>query len=198
MTRRWPIPRLAFSRRSGDGRSRIDRTAEERFRTLIAPHLDAAWTYARYLAREDHVAEDVVQEAFLRAFRAGASIQGDGRAWLMTIVRNCWHDWVRTHRPAEELTELEEPIEEETPLSLLERQSDATHVRAVLAMLPEPFRETLVLRELEELSYREIAAITGAPIGTVMSRLARGRDMLAHLMLGDDLDEPGPGRRTMP
>lgn len=186
MIRRWTIPRLVFSRRgrpaAGDGS-----TADERFHALVLPHLESAWNYARYLSRDAATAEDVVQEAFLRAFQARAECRGDGRAWLMAIVRNCWHDWLRVHRPERNGSERAhaEPVEEETPHSVLERSSDADYLRSVLSALPEPFRETLVLRELEELSYREIAAIAGVPIGTVMSRLARGRDMLATLLLGD-------------
>jgi RNA polymerase sigma-70 factor (ECF subfamily) len=161
--------------------------ADDRFQVLIMPHLNAAWNYARYLTRDTDVAEDVVQEAFLRAYRARASCQGDGKAWLMAILRNCWHDWLRTSRRPEDSANPGETVEEETPYSLLERRSDAQHLRSVLANLPEPFRETLVLRELEELSYRAIGEITGVPIGTVMSRLARGRDMLATLMVdGND------------
>lgn len=187
MTRRWQFPRIAFSRHRGGSGARAQATGNDSFRTLILPHLDAAWTYARYLTRDADVAEDVVQEAFLRAFRAQDACRGDGKAWLMTIVRNCWHDWLREHRPREQFpVEAGESVEEETPYTLLERSSEKGHLRAMLDTLPEPFRETLVLRELEELPYRDIAQVTGVPIGTVMSRLARGREMLATLMIGAD------------
>ncbi|EGD57776.1 ECF subfamily RNA polymerase sigma-24 factor [Novosphingobium nitrogenifigens DSM 19370] len=186
MTRRWPIPRLAFSRRR-PAREEAGHD-EDRVHRLILPHLDAAWTYARYLTRDAALAEDIVQDAFLRAFRAQASCHGDGKAWLMAIVRNCWHDWLRAHRRVETAAILTDPVDENTPESLLERQGETDRLRAVLGDLPEPFRETLVLRELEEMSYREIAEVTGAPIGTVMSRLARGREMLAKLML--ESEEP--------
>lgn len=186
MTRRWPFPRLAFARRSARDAARMDDGADAQFRRLILPHLDAAWTYARYLTRDDHVAEDIVQDAFLRAFRGSASCKGDGKAWLMTIVRNCWHDWLRANRSEVPAVSDAGLVDADTPDVVLERSSDAAHLRLVLAMLPEPFRETLVLRELEELSYREIGAVTGVPIGTVMSRLARGREMLATLILDSE------------
>jgi RNA polymerase sigma-70 factor (ECF subfamily) len=188
MTRRWPFPRLAFARSRADGLARAEGPGDERFHSLILPHLDAAWTYARYLTRDPTVAEDVVQEAFLRAWRAQAGCKGDGRAWLMAIVRNCWHDWLhdRGTQTAASADLFAESVAEDTPHSLLERQSDAVHLHAMLTNLPEPFREALVLRELEDLSYRDIAEVTGAPIGTVMSRLARGREMLATLVLTED------------
>lgn len=182
MTRRLPIPRLVFARRRAQGEARAEQTADARFHRLVLPHLDSAWTYARYLAREDHTAEDVVQEAFLRAFRSSHTCQGDGKSWLMAIVRNCWHDWLRANRQNPEAVVEDDPREEETPHVQAERQNELRHLRAMLAALPEPFREALVLRELEEFSYREISAVTGAPMGTVMSRLARGREMLATLM----------------
>ncbi len=186
MSRRWPMPRLAFSRSSGTAGLRGDDGRSQRFNSLILPHLDAAWNYARYLTRDADQAEDVVQEAFLRAFRAQDSCRGDGKAWLLTIVRNCWHDALKGNRLPTAVTDAwPEPVDDDTPHSLIERQQAAIGLRQVLERLPEPFRETLVLRELEELGYRDIAKVTGVPIGTVMSRLARGRDMLAKLVLGD-------------
>ncbi|HEY6870096.1 MAG TPA: sigma-70 family RNA polymerase sigma factor [Novosphingobium sp.] len=190
MTRRWPFPRLAFSRRTAKVGARPGGSDVELVHSLVLPHLDAAWTYARYLAREDHVAEDIVQEAFLRAIRAAASCRGNGKSWLMAIVRNCWHDWLKANRPAGEVV-ADEPVDDHTPEVLLQQASEVSRLHDVLAMLPEPFRETLVLRELEEMSYREIGAVTGVPLGTVMSRLARGREMLARLLL----DPHSPGIR---
>lgn len=190
MSRRWPMPRLAFSRSSGTAGPRGDDGRSLRFSSLILPHLDAAWKYARYLTRDADQAEDVVQEAFLRAFKAQDSCRGDGKAWLLTIVRNCWHDGLKVHRqPAAAADAWPEPVDDDTPHSLLERQQATVGLRQVLKRLPEPFRETLVLRELEDLGYRDIANVTGVPIGTVMSRLARGREMLAKLVLGDGDDE---------
>lgn len=191
MTRRWPIPRLASARRRADDGAGA--AQQEAFRRLVLPHLDAAWNYARYLARDADLAEDIVQDAFLKAFRAQSTCRGDGKAWLMTIVRHCWHDWLRVHQPHMiSAVEMQEPVEADTPHSLLERADDAVHVRKMLEALPEPFREALILRELEEMPYRDIAAVTGAPVGTVMSRLARAREMLAKLVLIDDAtDETG-------
>jgi RNA polymerase sigma factor (sigma-70 family) len=175
------FPRLAFSRsaRPPDG--------AERYRTAILPHLDGAYGYARYLARDAAAAEDIVQEAFLRAYRAIGNCRGNEKAWLFAIVRNCWHDWAAAngrYLPVED--GLDEQADAETPLTQLERASDVAQVRASIAALPEPFREALVLRELEEMAYRDIAEMTGVPIGTVMSRLARGRRMLAAALLGED------------
>lgn len=187
MTRRWPIARLAFTRSHRSPERGSDDRGNQRFNTLILPHLDAAWTYARYLARDADLAEEVVQEAFLCAVRAQDGCRGDGKAWLLTIVRNCWHDWLKAHRPHDGAAASPEMADENTPHSLLERQQEALNLREMLERLPEPFRETLVLRELEEMTYRQIAEVTGVPIGTVMSRLARGREMLATLVLGGSM-----------
>jgi len=197
MTRRWPIPRLAFAARRAGGAPAPDPQGE-RFRSLVLAHLDDVWTYARYLTRDDGIAEDVVQEAFLRAWRGQAGCRGDGRAWLMAILRHCWHDWLaaRGRAMTSDVSVPAEPVEEHTPHSLLEAKRAAVELHAVLESLPEPFREALVLREIEELSYRDIAEVTGAPIGTVMSRLARGRAMLAALLLDDDEDGRAAKART--
>ncbi len=170
---------------------------ESRFRELMLPHLDAAYNLARYLANDATIAEDVVQEAFLRAFRAFDSYRGGPpRAWLFAILRNCWRDRV-TERSRRERVIVSDaslsdaqaeavaaiPADADTPEESLARSREIDTVRGVIAGLPEPFRETLVLREMEEMSYREIATMTGVPIGTVMSRLARAREMLAKLLL---------------
>jgi RNA polymerase sigma factor (sigma-70 family) len=168
-----------------------------RFRELMLPHLDAAYNFARYLTGDATAAEDVTQEAFLRAFKAFDTYRtGAPRAWLFAIVRNCWRDrvgeQVRRDRVVMSEVALSEAQaaavaavadERDTPESGLARAREIDTVRGVIATLPEPFRETIVLREMEELSYREIAALTGVPIGTVMSRLARAREMLARLLL---------------
>ena len=151
------------------------------------PHLDAAYSYARYLARDGSVAEDVVQEAFLRSYKSFATCRGNEKAWLMAIVRNCWHDWVRANRRyvadnAKAEADQTSP-EQDGPEAIVSDAEQASLLRDTLAHLPEPMREALVLRELEELSYREIAQLTGAPLGTVMSRLSRGREMLAKRLL---------------
>lgn len=165
------------------------------FRAIVLPHLDSAYNLARYLSRNPTVAEDLVQDALLRAYRSFASYRGgDGRAWLLAIVRNGFFSWreaqaARPTVPLECAAGLEEaapgaaspavPAVEETPETHLLRSADVAEVRAHIEALPEPFRETLVLRELEDLSYKEIAQITAVPIGTVMSRLARARRLLA-------------------
>jgi RNA polymerase sigma-70 factor (ECF subfamily) len=145
----------------------------------VLPHLDGAYSFARFLTRDASMAEDVVQEAFLRAFRGFGGFRGeDARAWLFAIVRNCVFSSGRGPRTTD--IESEQLADEaDTPEDALVRASEIQAVRGAIAALPEPFRETLVLRELEELSYRDVAAVTGAPIGTVMSRLARARRMLA-------------------
>lgn len=155
----------------------------ERFRRLVLPHMDSAYNFARYLCRDPSQAEDLVQDAFLRAFRGFRGFRGgDPRAWLFAIVRSSHLTWVRSQggqRVQPVPADIEQaPTEDDTPEAALMRQGEVDMVRGAIAALPEPFRETLVLRELEELSYREIAEVTSAPIGTVMSRLARARQML--------------------
>jgi RNA polymerase sigma factor (sigma-70 family) len=172
------------------GRSERSRAAApdlaRRFRERMLPHLEAAHNLARFLSRDADGAEDIVQEAFLRAFRSYAGYRGDGdRAWLLAIVRNCHLDWrARTARAGrtepltgedgeEERADL--PAVEETPETSLARREEAAQVRRLVEAMPEAYREVLVLREIEDLSYREIADVTGMPLGTVMSRLARAR-----------------------
>ncbi len=167
------------------------------FRELVLPHLDAAYNLARYLVADPIAAEDVVQEAFLRAFRAFEGYQGGSpRAWLFAIVRNCWRDRIAAEHArgrvliseaglsdAQSAAVENHPDDGDTPETSLLRQREIEAVRAVIASIPEPFREALVLREMEMMSYREIATITEVPIGTVMSRLARAREMLGKLLL---------------
>lgn len=146
------------------------------------PHLDAAYNLARWLAGNDHDAADITQEACLRAFRfVGNCRNGDGRAWLLTIVRNTAYSWLKKNRSAavvamdnDELAE----IEDQSAAADLFRGVDTDAMRAALETLPLEFRETLVLREIEGLSYKEIADVASVPIGTVMSRLARARRQL--------------------
>jgi RNA polymerase sigma factor (sigma-70 family) len=154
------------------------------FELAIMPHLDAAYNLARWLTRNDHDAEDIAQEAYLRAFRFfGGFRGGDSRAWLLRIVRNTCYTWFRQNRAQELSTEFDE--ESHTPEAqapdaeaLLLRGADAQLLRRALEDLPVEFREALVLRELEGLSYKEIAAVTEVSMGTVMSRLSRARDRL--------------------
>jgi len=160
-----------------------------RFRELIAPHIDAAYSLARYLARDAAAAEDIAQEALLKAYRGIESLRGgEVKPWLMAIVRNAYFDWRRRDNgrtvtgPAAEIAMAETPAEETSAEDALIRQGDVAALRRAIETLPEPFREALVLRDLEELSYREIAEITTVPMGTVMSRLARARRMLGERM----------------
>lgn len=166
------------------------------FNQLILPHLDGAYNLARYLTRDPVLSEDVVQDALLRAFRAFGQFRGESpRAWLFAIVRNCCRS-AQTPAGAVSLVVHESSLGEEAAAQLKEqpdpgpspedevlRKSEVSQVRAAIEAIPEPFREAIVLRELEDLSYAEIAEVTGVPIGTVMSRLARGRAMLAKELL---------------
>jgi RNA polymerase sigma factor (sigma-70 family) len=178
-------PRLAFSAKRGRTAPAAQSDHAERFREVMLPHMDAAYNFARYLARDPVAAEDIVQDAFLRAFRAIDSWRGEAaKAWLLAIVRNAFVDWVKANRRELVTAEIEDlNIDPDTPESLLLQARDVAMLRTTVERLPEPFREALVLRELEELSYKEIALITAVPIGTVMSRLARARQMLSVLLL---------------
>jgi RNA polymerase sigma-70 factor (ECF subfamily) len=157
-----------------DGRRR-------RFEAAILPHLDAAYNLARWLTRDDGDAEDVVQTACLRALRFFDGFQGgNARSWLLAIVRNSFYTWLGQHREQEQDASFDEEVHvvEQAggdPEAELLRQADAELLRQALAALPLAFREVMVLREVEGLAYKEIAAIAGIPIGTVMSRLARAR-----------------------
>jgi len=156
----------------------------DRFNECVLPYLDAAHNLARYLLRDGHDAEDAVQDAFLRAIRHFDGFRGvDGRAWLLSIVRNTCFTRLRGRRSSGENVEFDEEIHTvgETasgPEEELARKSATQSVREGLDRLTVEFREVLVLRELEGLSYKEIAQVAGVPIGTVMSRLARGRKQL--------------------
>lgn len=150
------------------------------------PHLDAAYNLARWLCRSPAEADDIVQEAMLRAFRAFDGFRGgEVKPWLLAIVRNCWLTTLgdrrrRAHVPFPEGDEGELPsqAENENPEAFSIRSDQVRKLDLLIAQLPAEFRETLVLREMEDMSYREIATVTGVPIGTVMSRLARARTAL--------------------
>lgn len=158
----------------------------ERFEAVALPHLDAAYTLARYLMRDDAAAEDVVQEAFLRALKYFDRYRGgDARSWILAIVRNTSHTWRKRHgRPVVEFDERvhSESVESHTPEAVLLRAADREMVRRALDRLPLELREVIVLREIQGLSYKEIAAVAGTPIGTVMSRLSRARARLEQLL----------------
>jgi RNA polymerase sigma-70 factor, ECF subfamily len=152
-----------------------------RFEAAVLPHLDAAYNLARWLTRDDGDAEDVVQTACLRALRFFDGFAGgNARGWLLAIVRNAFYSWLGQHREQEQAAVFDEEVHsgERTgadPEAELLRHADAELLRQGFAALPLPFREVIVLREIEGLSYKEIAGIAAIPIGTVMSRLARAR-----------------------
>lgn len=146
----------------------------------LLQHLDSAYNLARWLVRNDADAEDIVQEAYLRAFQYAASRRGNARAWLLTIVRNTSYTWLKKKRACESHTEFDEDLHSggaaiANPEERLMQIADAHRVGEVLGALPVRFREALVLRELEGLSYNEIAQVMGVPRGTVMSMLSRAR-----------------------
>jgi RNA polymerase sigma factor (sigma-70 family) len=154
------------------------------FEETVLPHLDAAFNYARWLTRNDSEAEDVVQDACVRAMRFFSSLRDDdARAWLFAIVRNTWYSQVSRRPSGRKAASLdsardERPDDALDPEERLLQQHTVTRVRAALEQLPVDFREVIVLREIEGLSYKEIAAVVRVPIGTVMSRLARARERL--------------------
>ncbi len=164
-----------------------------RFGEMALPHLNAAYNLARWLTHSDQDAQDIVQEAYLRAFKFFDGFHGeDARAWLLAIVRNTTYTWLQQNRnhvhnaffdeefhdlnEADSATLCDQP--DNNPAAILARNDDKRLLDRALAQLPVEFREVLVLRELEDLSYKEISRIAGIPIGTVMSRLARGRRLL--------------------
>jgi RNA polymerase sigma factor (sigma-70 family) len=164
-----------------------------RFARLVVPHLTDAYALARWITGSRADAEDVVQEASLRAFRAIRNADTNPRSWMLTIVRNTAFTWLRKNRPAaqvavEDFEELQQAqsavaaVDAETPETALIAKADSAQLEAAIAGLPAMFREALVLRDIQGLSYREIADVTGVPIGTVMSRLARGRGRVIQLL----------------
>jgi RNA polymerase sigma-70 factor (ECF subfamily) len=164
---------------------------------MALPHLDAAYNLARWLTRDPTDASDVVQEAMLRALRFFGSYRGgSGKSWLLTIVRNTAIDWMRANRPAhmappppDDGDPLENiPAEGDDPEAALIRVGDREQVDRLIAALPAEFRECLVLREMEELSYKEIAAVTGVPLGTVMSRLSRARQLMQRALIRENAE----------
>jgi RNA polymerase sigma-70 factor, ECF subfamily len=170
------------------GTSRRDDALRSRFEALVLPHLDAAFNLARWLLRNDDDASDVVQDAYLRAMRSFAGFRGEqARPWVLAIVRNTAYSWMASNRNSR-LVSYEPDLHDEagppgagenpTPEFELSRAQDRRAIDAALARLPVEMREALILRELEDLPYREIAAIQAIPIGTVMSRLSRGRQLL--------------------
>jgi RNA polymerase sigma-70 factor (ECF subfamily) len=146
--------------------------------------MDAAYNLARWLTRNDQDARDVVQEAALRAYRFLDGLRGEAKPWFLTLVRNSCMTWLKANRPSE-LVGMDpgaadlQRVEHETPETLALNAVDRRLLNEALAALPAGFREALILREMEDFAYKDIARITGVPVGTVMSRLARGRRLLA-------------------
>jgi len=168
----------------------------DRFEALVLSHLDDAYTLARYLLRDEHDAQDAVQDAALRAFRYFHRFRdGDPRAWFLTIVRNCCYTWQRRHRHDRLAVPFEGHLAsavDESPAAdaMAIARSDRAALERAMADLSLEFREVIVLREIEGMSYTQIAAVVGTPIGTVMSRLSRARRRLA-IALGDGAQEAG-------
>ena len=189
--------RSRASEGSAPGLPRPGADQRERFRQLILPHLDGAYNLACYLTRDPVLSEDIVQDAIIRALRAIDQFRGSSpRAWLFAIVRNCCrtaqsgrsgvvalviHESSLSEDSAAGLNEQPDPSP--TPEEEVTRKTEVNRLRQAIEAMPEPFREAVVLRDLEELSYAEVAEVTGVPIGTVMSRLSRGRSILAKELL---------------
>ena len=173
------------------------------FEEVLLPHLDAAFNYARWLTKNDADAEDVVQDAYVRALRFFSSLRGeDARAWLLTIVRNTWYGRFPRRAGRVGMTVADADVDADNradasldPEAQMIQHQTVEQVRHALETLPADFREVLVLRELEGLSYKEIAVIVGIPLGTVMSRLARARERLAGVLA---ISELSGGHRGLP
>jgi RNA polymerase sigma-70 factor (ECF subfamily) len=184
-----------------DKATEVDPAQSRRFRDVALPHLDAVYTLARYLLRNPSDAEDAVQECYMRALRHFDTLRNqDVKPWLFAILRNvCRVEFGRRSRVLlydvnAEPDQPESPIplwreEQDNPETEMLRKLDAQAIQEMVAALPDVFREVIVLREIDDLSYREIAAIVSAPVGTVMSRLARGRAMLREAWLKAESNE---------
>jgi RNA polymerase sigma-70 factor, ECF subfamily len=165
---------------------------DPRFEATVMPHLDAAYNLARWLVKDEHAAEDVVQDAYLRAFRYFGSFRGiDARPWLLGIVRNSCYSWLETAKRSKGQVEFDEnhemdesmdieimPGRAENPETVWVRKAEKAELNAAIRSLPVCFREVLILREIEEMPYDTIATAMQIPIGTVMSRLSRARNLL--------------------
>ena len=175
---------------------------DERFQAMVLPHLNSAFNLARWLTRSHQDAEDIVQEAYLRAFKFFDSFHGeDGRAWILSIVRNTFYTWYQQKKMESQNTQFEEGLQDnkaedtttmqyadDNPEALLIQKDNRRELQQALEALSVEFREVIVMRELEELSYKQIAGIVGIPIGTVMSRLGRGRKQLAAILASTNRD----------
>jgi RNA polymerase sigma-70 factor, ECF subfamily len=186
-----------------------DRARTRRFEAIALPHLDAAYNLARWLTRNADDAEDVVQESFLRALKYFEGFRGeDGRSWLLTIVRHTCYTWLQMNRPRDTVPFREEigygegeddsgerigdaQASTDSPEALVLQSADAELLDGAIGELPLEFREVLVLREMEDLSYKEIAKVLDIPLGTVMSRLARARKLLQRRLVARHAKESG-------
>jgi RNA polymerase sigma-70 factor (ECF subfamily) len=181
----------------------FERNELSNFEQAVLPHLDAAYNLARWLMRNEQDAQDVAQEACLRAFRFFPGFRGgDARAWLMKIVRNTCYSWLHANRPLQEAAEFDENLFSTDSCALnpeeavLQNDSN-TLVRKAMEKLPITYREVLILRELEGMSYKEIADITGMPAGTVMSSLSRARGRLRQILTGHMNGDTAPNPRRI-
>jgi RNA polymerase sigma-70 factor (ECF subfamily) len=173
-----------------------------RFEELVLPHLDAGYNLARWLTRNVDDAEDVVQDACVRALKyVGTLRDGDARAWFLTVVRHAFYDWCKRNRPSEIVkddgTAIDMAVADSTmePERAAQRSSESRLLADMMAELPLAYREVLILRELEEMSYKQIARIADIPVGTVMSRLARARALLQRSPLLHAIRERSGGGR---
>jgi len=186
-----------------------EKAKARRFEQVVMPHLNSAYNLARWLTRNEADTQDVVQEACLRAFKYFDGFDGQfANAWLLKIVRNTCFTWLKSNRPAEETLALDDNVEEvdrdenviqlnasslgRSPEAILIEKRDAKRLDQLITRLPPVYREVLILREHEEMSYQDIAEIVGVPIGTVMSRLARGRQLLQSMWRGSKSKDAKP------
>lgn len=165
-------------------------TLAQQFEKAALPHLSAAYNLARWLVRDDHQAQDMVQEAYIRALKYFSSFHGDNiRPWLLSIVRNTCYTWIKSNKKDDGQIEFDEDRDtgefesafggtDNNPETMLLNKQVVSRVNLAIRSLPPVFREVLILRELEGMSYEEIASVVAVPAGTVMSRLARARTML--------------------
>lgn len=173
-----------------------DQSKLMRFEQSVLPHLDAAYNLARWLTRNEQDAEDIAQESYLRAFKFFDGFRGtDARAWLLAIVRNTCYTWLQQNRGRETMASFDEEIhtienEASNPAKLVLKSDDREMLKQALEELPVEFREVVVLRDLEELSYKQVAEIANIPLGTVMSRLARARERLKRLLCARLKEKP--------
>jgi RNA polymerase sigma factor (sigma-70 family) len=186
---------VSFNRGGDKGAQVREHDQSVRFEQLILPHLDVAYNLARWLIHNDQDAQDLVQEACLRAFRSFHSFRGgDSRIWLLTIVRNTCYSWLRQRRADDALIPFQEELhdvgsEALDPEALHIQRINQQRLRDAIEALPVEFREVLILRELEDLSYKEISVIANVPLGTVMSRLARARKWLQRYLAAHQNEE---------